>query len=496
MAQVCHLVSTLPVACLLFIVRPAESTEGISNDSRMPSGEAYWSPIFEQLSKDFHDHVGLDVQTPPTSDASNILNGNSSEDYRSETDSTNSQEKLGVETTPRARISEGIGVVKERRCMLEELPPEIMGQILANVDQSGIANFRLASLHCACYGLEYLFTSGEARLSLCRELDYGMNTLTKKNVGWRIKNLELYGDMIEHLSGDCRNPGHMHFHDRPVFWESVHSLNNLQSMELQLERRLKIPLYIHLAGSCLMSCFLLHILIVHRSTIINLRIINVGWWIPYEEGTKPAKAISNLERFELLGDLDRLDHYGDILSYLRSMTGLKKLAIDFGMDSINAPWDMSYICEMKFYRLRSVCFSNVRASRGKLLQFFKNHTGMQDIRIGTMLLLNGSWPRTIHAMANTLRGLRYIKFSGLQCFTGGEEVYAGYICSNSLNTYIKQFAWKVVRLDRQARERRVTVEMLGQERSVREEKAAAGTLGAGDICDTCGFLMEFCTSLT
>ena len=245
-----------------------------------------------------------------------------------------------------------------------------------------------------------------------------------------------------------------------------------------------------------MSIFLLHILIVHSSPIINLRIINVGWWIPYEESTKPAKAISYLERFELLGDLDRLDHYGDILSYLRSMTGLKKLAIDFGMDSVHAPWDMSYICEMKFYRMRSVCFSNVRASKDKLLQFFENHPGLQDIHIGTILLIAGSWPRTIHAMANILRGLRYIKFSGLQFFTRGEEVYEGYICSNSLNTYIKQFAWKVVRLDRQARERRVTAEMLGRERSVREKKAAAGNLGAGDICGTCGFLMEFCTRLT
>ena len=411
-------------------------------------------------------------------------------------DSTISQEMLGVETTPRARISEGNGVVKEKRCMLEELPPEIVGQILGNIDQGGIAKFRLASRHCACFGLEYLFTYGEARLSLCRELGYGMNTLTKKNVSWRIKNLDLYGDMKEQLSGDCRNPRHIHFHDRSVIWESVHRLNNLQSLELQLEHRPEIPPYIHLAASCLMSCFLLHILIVHKSPIINLTIVNVGWWIPYEEGTKSVNAISNLERFELLGDLDRLDHYGDILSYLQSMTGLKKLVIDFGMTSFDAPWDMSYICEMKFYRLRSVCFSNVCASKDKLLQFFENHPRVRDIHIGTMLLLNGSWPRTIHAMAEILRSLRYIKFSGLQFFTRGEEVYEGYICSNSLNTYIKQFAWKVVRLDRQARERRVTVEMLAQERSVRAKKAAAGNLGAGDICGTCGFLMEFCTRLT
>ena len=83
-AQVCYLFSTLLIACLLFIVRPTESTEGISNDYRMPSGEVYWSPIIEQLSKEFHDHVGWDAQTPPTSDARKILNDNSSEDYRSE----------------------------------------------------------------------------------------------------------------------------------------------------------------------------------------------------------------------------------------------------------------------------------------------------------------------------------------------------------------------------------------------------------------------------
>ena len=230
---------------------------------------------------------------------------------------------------------------------------------------------------------------------------------------------------------------------------------------------------------------------------MNLSIVNVGWWIPYEEGTKPAKAISDLERFELLVDLDRRDHYGDILPYIQSMTELKKLVIDFGMTSVIWPWDMSYICEMKFDWLRSVCFSNVCARKGKLLQFFENHNRLRDIRIGTMLLLDGSWPQTIHAMAQILRGLRTIKFSGLQSFTRGEELNEeGYICSNSLNAYIKQFAWKVVRLDRQAREWPVTVEMLRQERSVRRKKAAAGDLGARDICCTCGFLMEFCTRLT
>ena len=432
----------------------------------------------------------------PTIDSEESMNDWCSYDYSSELEPTSSQEMLGVENTSRACISEGIGVVKEKRCMLEELPPEVIGQILANIDQGGIANFRLASRYCARYGLEYLFTNGKAQLSLCHELGCGMNTLTKKNVSWRIENLELYGDIREQSFGDCQKPGHIHFHDRSMFGERVHRLNNLQSLELQLECRPKIPLYIHLAASFQMSCFLLHILIVHRSPIIKLRLLNVGWWISYEEGTKPAKAISNLERFELFGDLDRLDYYGDILSYLQFMTGLKQLVIHFGMDSVNAPWELSFICDMKFHHLRTVCFSNVCARKDKLLQFFENHTRLRDIHIGTILLLNGSWPRTIHAMAEILRDLRYITFSGLQFFTRGEEVYSGYICSNSLNTYIKHFAWQVVRLDRQARERRITVEMLRQERSVRKKKAAAGNLGAGDICGTCGFLMEFCTRLT
>lgn len=500
------------------MVKPTESTKVLSNDYRMLSAEIYLSATIEKLSKDFQNHVGCDAQTPQTSDAREILNDNWSEDghsemeptidsenfpndwcsydFCSEMEPTNSQEIFGVETTSRDRISEGIGV-KKKRCMLEELPPEIVGQILANIEQGGIANFRLASRHCACYGVEYLFTKGNARLNLCRELGYGMNTVTKKNVSWRIKNLELYGDMKEEPFGDCRNQGHVHFHDRPTFRESVHRLNNLQSLELQLERRPEIPRCIHLAASFLMSCFLLHMLLMHRSPIIKLRIVNVGWWIPYEEGTKLAKAISNFERLELLGDLDRRDHYGDILPYLQSMTELKILAIDFGMTSISAPWDMSHICEFIFRHLRSVLFSNVCASQEKLLQFFKNHTRLQDIRIGTMLLLDGSWTRTIHAMAEILPGLRKIKFSGLQRFTGGEEVYeGGYVCSNSLNTYIKRFAWKKVALERRARERRVTGEMLSEERTVRRKKAADGYLGAGDICDTCGFLMEFCTRLT
>ena len=519
MVQVCYLSSTLSFACLFFMVRPTESTKRLLDNYRMPLARDSWSTRVAELSKDFQNLVGCVPQTPSTSDARKILNNDWSQDdhseieptidseefpndwcsydYLSEMEPTNSQEMMGVETTSRARISEGIGVVKARGCMLEELPPEIMGLILANVDQGSIANFRLASRQCACYGLEYLFTKGKVQFNLCHDLGYGMNILTRKNVSWRIKNLELYGDVKEQLFGDCRNPGHLHFHDGPVFGESVHMLNNLKSLELEIERRLEIPLYIHLAASWLMSFFLLHILIVHRSPIMNLSIVNVGWWIPYGEGTKPAKAISTFEKFELLGDLDRLDHYGDILPYLQSMTGLKKLVIDFGMTSVIAPWDMSYICEMKFDRLRSVCFSNVYASKDKLLQFFENHNRLQDIRIGTMLLLDGSWPRTIHAMAEILRDLRTIKFSGLQSFTRGEEVYeGGYICSTSLNAYVKQFAWKVVRLDRQARERRVTVEMLGQERSARKMKAAAGNLGARDVCGTCGFLMEFCTRLT
>lgn len=114
-----------------------------------------------------------------------------------------------------------------------------------------------------------------------------------------------------------------------------------------------------------------------------------------------------------------------------------------------------------------------------------------------MLLVNGSWTRIIHAMSQILPGLKNIKLSGLQIFTRFEEVYEeGYICSNTLNAYIRKFTWPMVGLERRPRERRVTLEMLCQERSVRKKKAAAGKLRAGDVCDTCGFLEEFCTRLT
>ena len=511
------------------MVRPTESTKGILDNYRMPSAEDSWSTEIEQLTLDLENLVLCDTQSPPhntqspphdtksppSSDARKAFDDDLPEDYHPETELINDakifsndwcsdgyrwgmepinwQEILGVETFTRARIPEGIGVVKERRCMIKELPPEIIGQILAELEQGSIANFRLASRHCAYYGLEYLFTKGKAQLNFCRELDYGMNTIANKNVSWRIKKLEIYGDMEEQLYGECRNLGHIHLHDRLMFSESLHRLNNLQSLKLQLKRQPTIPLRIHSAASFLMSRFLLHILIIHRSPIVKLSMLNVGWWVPYEKATKLAKAISNIEKFTLLGDLDSGDRYDDIFSYLQSMGGLKKLVIDFGMTSVNAPWDMSCLCGMKFDHLRLVCFSNVCASKEKLLQFFQSHPKLEDVRIGTMLLLDGSWLRTVHAMAKILRDLRNIKFSGLQCFTGGEEVYGGYICSNSLNAYIKHFAWKVVRLDSQARERWVTGDMLSQ---VRIKKAADGGLGAGDICSTCGYLMEFCMRLT
>ena len=179
------------------------------------------------------------------------------------------------------------------------------------------------------------------------------------------------------------------------------------------------------------------------------------------------------------------------------MSELRNLVIDFGMTSVNAPWDISYVCELTFNHLRSVRFSNLSASQQKLLQFFEHHTKLQDIQIGTMLLVNGSWTRSIHAMSRILPGLKNIKFSGLQIFMRCEGVYEeGYICSDSLNAYIKKFTWRSVGLEPSPRERLATVEMLCQERSVRKKKAAAGNLWAGDICDTCGFLEEFCTRLT
>ena len=507
------------------MVRPTESTKGILDNYRMPLGEDSWSTKIEQLTLGLENLVLCDTQSPPhdtksppSSDARKAFDDNWLEDFHAETalindaeifsndwcsdgyrwgmEPINWQELLGLETFTRARIPEGIGVVKEKQCMIEELPPEIIGHILAKLEHGSIANFRLASRHCACYGLEYLFTKGKAQLNFCGELDYGMDTIANKNVSWRIKKLKLYGDMKEQLYGECRNLGHIHLHDRHIVSESLHRLNNLQSLELQLERQPKIPLRIHSNTSSQMSSFLRHILIMHRSPIIDLSMLNVGLWVRYEKNTELAKAISNFEKFTLLGDLDSGNRYDDICPHLQSMAGLKELVIDFGATSVNEPWDMSYLCGMKFDHLRFVSFSNVCASKEILLQFFQSHTKLEDVRIGTMLLLDGSFPRTIHAMAKILRDLRNIKFSGVQCFTGGEDVYRGYVCSNSLNAYIKHFAWKVVRLDSQARERRVTEEMLYQERNARMRKAADGVLGAGDICSTCGYLMEFCTRLT
>lgn len=479
--------------------KPAESTTAISNDYKMPSAEDSWSAIIHENPMDFDDHLVYLAKTPPTIDPKKILNEIWSEDYRGEMEPTNWQELSWDETVSKGRIPEGPDVVKKKRCMIYKLPPEVIGQILAKLERGDVANFRWASRQCACLGLQYLFNKGKARLSLCRGLGYGMETLTKKNVTWRIKDLELYGDVKEESLEIVQNPKDIPFHDRTIFWDwdSLHTLHNLRSLELRLQPRLDIPVCIHLAASNLMFRFLLHLLIEHRSPIINLRIVNVGWWIRYEEGSTLMKAISKFESFELLGDLDSPNYCGDILSCLQSMTELRYLVIDFGVTSVNAPWDISYICELTFDHLRSVYFSNLSTSEQKLLQFFEHHTKLQDVHIGTMLLATGSWTRSIHAMSRILPGLKNIKFSGLQIFMRGEGVYEeGYICSNSLNAYIKKFTWPLVGLERRVGERRVTVEMLCQERSIREKKAVAGNLWAGDICHTCGFLQEFCTRLT
>lgn len=481
-------------------MKPAESTNANWNDYKMYSAGDSWSAIIQKKIMDSDNHLVCLPKSSPIIDTKEILNENWSEDSRSEIEPTNSQEMSPHETMFTGRIPEGLDVVKKKRCMIYKLPPEVIGQILAKLEQGDVANFRWASRQCACHGLQYLFKKGKARLSLCREVGYAMEMLTKKDVSWRIKGLKVCGDMKEESLEFVQNPEHILFHDRSIFfwdWDSGHTLHNLRRLELRLQRRLDIPVCIHLAASNLMFRFLLHLLIVHRSPIINLRIAHVGWWIHYDEGTTLMKAISKFESFELLGDLDSPNYYGDILSCLQSMTELRSLVIDFGMISVNAPWNISYICELTFDRLRSVHFSNLSASEQKLLQFFEHHTKLQNVHIGTMFLMNGSWTRSIHALSRILPGLKNIKFSGLQIFTSYEGVNEeGYICSNSLNSYIKKLTWPIVGLESHVRERRVTVEMLCHERNIRKKKAAAGDLWAGDICGTCGFLQEFCTRLT
>ena len=481
------------------IVKPAVSTNAISNNYNMPSAGDSWSTIIQKKTMGSDHHLVRLAETPPTIDAKTLWNENWTQDSPSDMEPSTSQEISGDKTVSRGRIPEGPDVVKEKRCMIYSLPPELIGQILAKLEQGDIMNFRWASRQSACHGLQYLFKKGKARLSLCREIGYGIDTLTKKNVSWRIKDLEVYGDMKEESLEIVENPDLILFFDKTMFWkwDSVHTLHNIRRLELRLQPRLDIPVYIRLAASNLMFRFLVHLLIEHRSPIVNLRIVHVGWWIRYEEGTTLMKAISNFKSFELLGDLGSPDYYGDILSCLQSMTELRNLVIDFGTTSVNAPWDISYICELTFDHLRSVRFSNLSASQQKFLQFFEHHTELQDVHIGTMLLANGSWTQSIHAMSRILPGLKNIKFSGLQIFSRSEGVYEeGYICSNSLNAYIKKFTWPIVGLERRARERRVTVEMICQERSIRKKKAAAENLCAGDICGTCGFLQEFCTRLT
>lgn len=476
------------------MIKPAESTDANSNEYKMPSARDLWTAIIQKKIVDPDNHLVFLAKTPTTIDPKEIWNEKWSEDYRSEMEPIDLQEMSKHETISTGRIQEVPDVVKKKPCVIYKLPPELIGQILTNLDHRDVANFRGAGRECASHGLPYLFKKGKARLSLCRELGYGMDTLTRKEIRWRIKDLKLCGDMKEECLEIVQNPEHVPSHGD---WDSVHTLHNLRSLELRLQPRPEIPVRIHLAASNLMFRFLLHLLIMHRSPITNLRIVHIGWWIPCKEGTTFMKAISQFESFELVGHLDSPNYYGNVLSCLPSMNVLRNLVIDFGMTSVNAPWDISYICEITFVHLRSVHYSNLSVSEQKLLRFFEHHTKLQHVHIGTMLLLNGSWTQSIHSMSRILPDIKKIKFSGLQSFMRGEGVCEeGYICSNSLNAYIKRFTWPVVGLEHRARERRVTAEILCQERSIWDKKAAAGNLWAGDICDTCGFLQEFCTSLT
>ena len=432
------------------------------------------------------------AETPPTI-PEEIWNETWSEDYGPEMEPLNFQGTSKYETCSTGHNPEVPDFVKEKLCMLYKLPPELIGVILANLEHRDVTSFRLVCRECASHGLPYLFNKGRARLSLCREVGYGMDTVTKKEISWRIKDLELCGDMQEECLEIVQNSEYFPSHKR---WHSGHTLHNLRSLELRLQPRFEIPVRIHLAASKLVFSLLLHLLIMHRSPIINLRIVHVGWWERYKEGTTLMEAISKLESFQLVGHLDSPNHYGDVLSYLPSMNELRNLVIDFGLESVNALWDMSYICELTFDHLHSVHFSNLSTGEQKLLRFFEHHSKLQDVHIGTMLLVNGSWTQSIHAMSRILPDLKNIKFSGLQSFRRGEGIYEeGYICSNSLNAYIKKFTWPMVGLEHRARERPVTVEMLCQERSIRDEKAAAGNSWTREICGTCGYLQEFCTRL-
>ena len=440
------------------------------------------------------NHLVCLAETPPTIDPKESRSEIWSEDHGSEMEPIDSQGISGQETNPMGRVPEVPDVVKKKQCPIYKLPPELIGQMLANLNLSDVANFRRVSRKCASYGLQYLFSKGKARLSLCREIDYGMDTLTKKEVSWRIKGLKLCGDMKNESLEVVQNPEDVPIHKG---WDCMHKLHNLRSLELRLQPRREIPLCIHLAASNFVFRFLHHLLIMHSSPIRNLRIVHVGWWIRYKKDSALMKAISKLQSFELVGHLDSPNYYGDVSSCLSSMNELRNLVIDFGMTSVNAPWDISYVCELTFDHLRSVHFSNLSTSEQKLLQFFEHHPKLQDVHIGTMLLVDGSWTRSIHVMARILPGVRNIKFSGLQIFMRDEGAYEEcYICSNSINAYIRKFTWPRIGLKRRVGERRVTAEMLCQERSIREQKAAAGDLWAGDICGTCGFLYEFCTSLT
>ena len=459
----------------------------------MPSAGDAWTAITQNKIIDADNHLVCLAETPPTIPRE-IWNETWSEDYGPETEPLNSQGMSRYESCSTGHNPEVPDVVKKKPCMIYKLPPELFGLILANLEHRDVASFRLVCRECASHGLQYLFGKGKARLSLCREVGYGMDTLTKREVGWRIKDLELCGDMKEECLEIVQNSEHFPSHEG---WHNGHTLHNLRSLELRLQPRLETPVRIHLVASNLVFSFLLHLLIMHRSPIINLRIVHVGWWERYKEGTTLMEAVSKFESFELVGHLDSPNRYGDVLSCLPSMNELRNLVIDFGTTSVNGPWDISYICELTFDHLHSVHFSNLSTSEQKLLQFFEHHPKLQNVHIGTMLLLNGSWTQSIHAISRILPDIEDIRFSGLQRFRRGEGVYEeGYICSNSLNAYIKRLTWPIVGLVHLARERQVTVEMLCQERSIRDKKAAAGSLWTREICGTCGYLQEFCTRLT
>lgn len=344
---------------------------------------------------------------------------------------------------------------------LQDLPPEILHRVCEHLEKEDVKNFRLTAEIHADIGDEHMFRQGILRLQIDADHFERLRKMSENPMICRaIKLLEISGyrhafaKLVNHVAFQTRFRLNGRYYSDSV--ECIGQFRNLKTVEMRINIdrvalldpswRRNLSRQMHGMLSDIQSLPCIH--------IRYLKYEGVGWQSPCCVGAHLSPDAFNFKVFEnaaerlLRLELTMTPQPSDpemnrcqaLVHYLQYARNLEEIKLTLGKkEGVPFYASLDDFLRLRLSRLRSMDISFGTFAELDLLSFLVVHSALKELRLGFMILREGTWTTAVGTMAQILPSLNKISFWGQLSDTRLMESRTT-LCGESLNSWAHRIA--------------------------------------------------------